>query len=68
MRDKLLAAGVRQLKESYPAVTNENILTDMIYSAFFLEMLKSTKGNGRDLDSAIDALILEIEASKQGVL
>lgn len=41
MREKLIAAGVRNLKEfGYPAVNEKNILTDMIYSEFFRQMLE----------------------------
>lgn len=41
IREKLIAAGVRNLKEfGYPDVTPENILTDFIYSRFFDSMLE----------------------------
>ena len=41
VRDKLIAAGVRNLKEfGYPSVDSKHILTDYVYSAFFLKMLE----------------------------
>ena len=59
MRDKLIAAGVRNLKEfGYPSVTPENILTDIIYSGFFKSMLEDNLGKGAD--DAINALLAEI--------
>jgi hypothetical protein len=61
MRDKLIAAGVRNLKEyGYPDVNAENILTDLIYRGFFLSMLEDNLGKG--VDDAIKPLITEIEA------
>ena len=61
MRDKLIAAGVRNLKEyGYPDVNAENILTDLIYRGFFLSMLEDNLGKG--VDDAIKPLIAEIEA------
>lgn len=61
VREKLIAAGVRNLKEfGYPEVNAENILTDQIYSAFFKSMLDDNKGKGAD--AAIDALLKEIKA------
>lgn len=61
--EKLIAAGVRNLKEyGYPSVTAENILTDRIYSAFFKSMLEDNKGKG--VDAEIDALLTRIEQEK----
>lgn len=43
VRDQLLNAGVKHLKEfGYPDATRNNILTDRIYSAFFKRMLEGT--------------------------
>jgi hypothetical protein len=43
MREQLIQAGIKNLKEfGYPSVNEENILTDMIYSAFFKQMLEET--------------------------
>lgn len=59
MRDKLIAAGVKNLKTyGYPNVSPENILTDQIYSAFFRSMLEDNKGRG--VDPHIDALLAEL--------
>jgi hypothetical protein len=59
MRDKLIAAGVRNLKEfGYPNANAKNILTDMIYSSLFKAMLEDNLGMGAD--DAIIALLAEI--------
>ena len=43
LRKKLIETGVRNLKEfGYPSVDVANILTDQIYSAFFLDMVVAT--------------------------
>ncbi len=62
-RDKLLAAGVRNLKEfGYHGVTKDNILTDYVFSAFFKSMLKENLGAGADKE--IKALLAEIGGSE----
>lgn len=49
IENKLIDAGVRNLQEfGYPGCTKDNILTDMIYSAFFKNMLESNLGKGFD--------------------
>lgn len=64
MRDKLIAAGVKNLKEfGYPMVNAENILTDNIFKAFFSSMLKDNKGHGKAIDAEIDALLKIVEPS-----
>lgn len=46
---KLIQAGVKNLREfGYEHVDSENILTDVVYSAFFRNMLKENKGLGFD--------------------
>lgn len=67
VREKLIAAGVKNLKEfGYPAVTPENILTDYIYRAFFKSMLKENRGvAGEAVDSVIDKLLAEIAEAKE---
>lgn len=62
LRTKLLEAGVKNLKEyGYPACTTENIVTDPVYSAFFVSMLEQTKGqHGPAVVAEIDALMKEI--------
>lgn len=60
VREKLIAAGVRNLQEfGYEAASKDNILTDEVYSMFFKSMLNDNLGNGFDDD--INALIAEIE-------
>lgn len=59
IRDKLIAAGVKNLKEfGYPSVNAENILTDKIFKEFFVRMLDENLGHG--FDNEINALIAEI--------
>jgi len=61
MKDKLIAAGVKNLHAyGYPECNKDNILTDQIYKAFFASMLKDNKGNGKDIDKAIDELLVTI--------
>lgn len=46
VRDHLISEGVRNLREfGYPNCTNDNILTDMIYSRFFDRMLEEHPGH-----------------------
>ena len=60
IRDKLLSAGVKNLKEfGYPEVTKENILTDSIYSRFFKSMLEDNLGKG--FDGHVNALLEEVK-------
>lgn len=41
--ERLIAAGVKNLKEfGYPHVTAENILTDDVYRAFFVNMVRDS--------------------------
>ena len=62
IKAKLIEAGVKNLKEfGYPVVNKDNILTDMVYSQFFLSMLKENKGQRMDVDAAIDELIAAIK-------
>lgn len=59
MRDRLIKAGVRNLKEfGYPHVDEKNILTDDIYKQFFISMLNDNLGKGADKD--IKALLSEL--------
>ncbi len=60
VRDKLLAAGVRNLGEfGYEHVTSENIITDIIYAGFFKSMLNDNLGQG--FDAEIKGLLSEID-------
>ena len=61
MKEKLIAAGVKNLREfGYPHCTADNILTDEVYKAFFKHMLEENKGQRSDVDEAIEALLAEI--------
>jgi len=63
MKDRLIEAGVKNLKiYGYPECNKDNILTDQIYKAFFVSMLKDNKGNGAAIDKAIDELLAVCEA------
>jgi hypothetical protein len=58
IKDRLILAGVRNLKEfGYPTVTKENILTDYVFSQFFLAMLQDNRGSNELINKAIDELI-----------
>ena len=60
---KIKQAGVNNLQEyGYPDANLDNIMTDRIYSAFFLSMLKDNLGKG--LDDEVNALIKQIEATQ----
>ena len=61
MKEKLIAAGVKNLREfGYQHCTADNILTDEVYKAFFKHMLEENKGQLSDVDEAIEALLAEI--------
>ena len=67
MRDKIIAAGVRNLKEfGYPEASAQNILTDQIYRAFFKSMLEDNLGKGAD--KPVKALLEEIQAKDKAPL
>jgi len=63
LRAKLIQGGVRNLREfGYPGCDETNILSDRIYSRFFLRILEENKEDSR-LQQAIpviDGLIEEI--------
>jgi len=59
---KLLAAGVRNLKEfGYPSVDEYNIITDRVYARFFERMLEEHKGNKAE----VDHLLSEIKRNQE---
>lgn len=63
IKQKMLNAGVNNLKEfGYPEVNTENILTDMVYSAFFKSMLLENKGHGKQIDEVIDELLNSLKS------
>jgi RimJ/RimL family protein N-acetyltransferase len=54
IRAALIKNGINNLKEfGYPDVTPENLLTDMVYSNFFLKMLREIKGHKPEIDTEI---------------
>jgi hypothetical protein len=62
IKEKLVIAGMKNLNEfGYPDVTKETILTDEVYKEFFKSMLNENKGNGNNIDKAIDELLLVIK-------
>jgi hypothetical protein len=67
-RDRLVLAGVNGLKESYPDVNTVNILTDYIYSRFFISQLKELADH-LPKNSAADLvrlkLIEEVESKQE---
>ena len=66
MKDKLIATGVKNLREfGYPHCTKDNILTDMVYCKFFLSMLKDQGPQPKLVQDAIDTLISECISSKK---
>ena len=69
MRDKLIAAGVKNLREfGYPECDASNILTDYVYASFFVRMLHDSKCRRPDVDEAIDELLAECQkAINKGV-
>lgn len=66
IRKSLILAGVKNLKEyGYPDVSDGNILTDVIYAAFFASMLRDNLGAaGSGVDAVIGQLLAEIEATQ----
>jgi hypothetical protein len=66
MRDKLISAAIRNMREfGYPYVNAENIITDQVYSMLFDSMLKDNLGHG--VDKAIESLRSEIAAAQKAV-
>ena len=63
IKDKLIDAGVKNLKEfGYPDANKSNICADEVYSQFFVSMLEDNKGNSDKIDAAINELIAECSA------
>lgn len=59
LRERLIRGGVNNLRVGgYPSVNEDNILTDEVYSAFFLSMLDDNKG----IDHAYDKIIAAFES------
>lgn len=63
VQQKLIERGVLNLKEfGYVDVDVDNILTDAVYSAFFLSMLNENLGYGFDYE--INEIIKTIKENK----
>ncbi len=62
VRNSLIKNGVKNLRQfGYPSVNKDNILTDYLFSQFFLNMLRDNKGSQyANVDREIDQLIAEI--------
>ena len=60
---RLIKAGIKNLKEfGYPSVNEENILTDIVYSAMFKSMLNDNVGKStKQVDGVIDELLKQIK-------
>jgi hypothetical protein len=61
--DGLLKVGAKQLQESYPSVTPENITTDPIYKEFFATSLEETLEEAPQFEKEINFLLEEIKKS-----
>lgn len=72
-REFLIQAGIKNLKQfGYPNVTQNNIVTDMIYGQFFKRMLEETRdaanpcfAEGASILSACQGLIDEINLASK---
>ncbi len=63
IRDGLLAAGVKNLKEfGYPSCNKKNIMTDMVYRKFFLHMLEGEENDTKiaNIETVRQSLIAEL--------
>lgn len=66
IRAKLISAGVKNMREfGYGYVDEKNILTDEVYSKFFISMLKENKGHSESIDAVIEELLLECAREKK---
>jgi hypothetical protein len=61
--DGLRKVGAKQLQESYPSVTPENITTDSIYKEFFATSLEETLEEAPQFEEEINFLLKEIKKS-----
>lgn len=65
---QIIKNGVKNLREfGYPSVNEENILTDMVYSAIFKNSLNDNRGQSpnADVTEAIDDLIETITQNEK---
>ena len=62
LKENLIKTGVRNLQEyGYTDVTPQNLLTDEIYKAFFISMLKDKLGYNKEIDKVINLILSEID-------
>jgi hypothetical protein len=61
--DGLRKVGAKQLQESYPDVTPDNITTDPIYKEFFAASLEETLEQAPQFGKEINFLLQEIKKS-----
>lgn len=71
MRDRIIQAGVKHLREfGYPTCDATSILTDPLYRAFFRSMVEGTldeAAKGGSIEKACKGVLAEIdEADKAG--
>ena len=58
IKQKLITNGVKNLIAfGYENANEDNILTDEVYSLFFVKMLKDNLGSDNKIDDAINELI-----------
>jgi hypothetical protein len=68
MKQRLLSAGVRNLREfGYELATEETILTDELYKEFFREMLLAVQIShpSKDVIAAVEELMNEMFPAKE---
>lgn len=67
IRRSLISAAVKNMKEfGYGYADKDNILTDDVYSKFFVSMLKENRGHTEAIDAVIDELLAECGGPKTG--
>lgn len=66
IKSHLITAGVANLIEfGYPYANKENILTDLVYGAFFKSMLENNIGKStKQVDAVINELINTLNQTK----
>ena len=65
IREQLLEAGAINLRKfGYPDCTAENIMSSMVFRAFFKGMLEDNKGKSPTVDEVIQELLTEIDNGK----
>jgi len=64
IKNTLIRNGVNNLKEfGSTEVNTENIFTDFVYREFFKSMLNDNKGHSKEIDDAIDELLLKLDTT-----